>query len=62
MAKLQLNRETLAELTADELASMGGGIVAPTPVLNTVPVSGCIKRLSLACPTQQGTCYCPPPQ
>ena len=73
MRKLRLNRETLAELAPDELASVGGGMEVPTPIVRTLPIQYCIavaatigacitQKLSLQCVSEPPTCYCTPPQ
>jgi hypothetical protein len=46
--KLALKTETLRLLTESEMARAAGGQDLKT-------------TLSLFCPTNQGTCYCPPP-
>jgi hypothetical protein len=68
--KLNLRRETLTELSADELATVAGGVIL-TPVVNTMPLDQCIKvasvgaverALSIKCdPSYQPSCLCTPP-
>ena len=41
--KLTLQRETLAELSADELAAIDAAVAQPTPVIKTLPVANCIR-------------------
>ena len=68
--KLNLKRETLAELSADELASVHGAVIL-TPVINTIPLDKCVqvasvtvveRALSIKCdPSYQASCLCTPP-
>ena len=72
MKKLRLNRETLAELTGDELAGIAAGVqpTPPTPVVRTLPVNQCITVAVAATITacvantlncsKLPTCYCTP--
>lgn len=68
--KLSLRRETLTELSPDELAGVAAGVIL-TPVINTVPVDHCLqvasvtaveRLLSIKCPPSNlPSCYCTPP-
>ena len=58
--KLSLNRETLASLTADQLAVVAGGDIGPTGTTGTLPTGtrtsptsriGCPSRLPGICET-----------
>jgi hypothetical protein len=73
MPKLRLHRETLAELTPDELAMVAGAVQEPTPIIRTLPINNCIAvaatigacithKLSIQCVSEPPTCYCTPPQ
>lgn len=72
MKKLTLNRETLAELTADDLAGIAAGVrpTPPTPVVHTLPINNCVTvavgpsvttciEHTLNC-SALPTCYCTP--
>jgi hypothetical protein len=73
MKRLRLIRETLAELTGDELAGIAAGMqqpTPPTPVVHTLPVDRCITvavaATITACVAKTlncsllPTCYCTP--
>ena len=73
MKKLKLNRETLSELTGDELAGIAAGVAQPTPptpVVHTLPIDRCITVAiaatigaciadTLNC-SKLPSCYCTP--
>jgi hypothetical protein len=67
MRKLHLNRETLTELTAGELASMAAGVNNPTPVVITLPPAQCVSNrvcvdvaaTITACVTEKVSLNCP---
>jgi hypothetical protein len=47
-AKLELHRETVRELTDNELACVDGAVntkICPTPVIHTVPLTGCLTTV-----------------
>ena len=45
---LSLKRETLTELTTDELAALNGAVPPPTPVIRTLPLNDCVAIVSLS--------------
>jgi hypothetical protein len=55
---LNLKRESLTELTSDELAGMAGAIPPPTPVVLTLPLNHCIVFATVTSCATLNTCLC----
>jgi hypothetical protein len=56
MKKLQLNRQTLRELTPSDLKAAGGMMPTPTPIIKTLPLQYCVVLVSVNASCVVATC------